>query len=387
MLPLRYTVRNVTVRLGSTLLTVLGIALTVAVFAGIIALRTGFASVYQERGAEDVAIYLRPGAGSEGESALRRFEVDDLLKSRPEIARDADGVPMAAVETFLAVYMEKRDGGLTNVPLRGIQPMSLQILGDDVRLVAGRMLAFGTDEVVVGRPLTERMDNTAIGDVITLNTTPFKVVGVFECAGPQGGEVWGDVDRMVEALDRPFYQRVVAQLVPGTDVEAVKEELERGKQVNAKVQTERAYLSSQTSELGGALAFLAAFLTVIMGASAVLGAMNTMLASVAARTHEVGVLLAIGYGRGSIFLAFLLESALIGLLGGALGVLLTLPFDGLQTGMMNFQTFTDVSLAFTVTPGLVATSFGLAFVVGLVGGTLPAARAARLKPVDALRVQ
>jgi len=387
MLPLRYTVRNVTVRLGSTLLTMLGIALTVAVFAGILALRDGFASVYRERGSEDVAIYLRPGATSEGESALRRSEVDTLLKERPEIARDEDGVPKAAVETFLAVYLEKRGSGLTNVPLRGIQPMSLEILGDDWRVVEGRMLRFGTDEVVVGRPLTERMEDTDVGDVITLNTTPFRVVGVFECAGPQGGEVWGDVDRMMEALDRPFYQRVVAELTPGTDIEAVKEELESGKKVTAKVQTEREYLSQQTGILGGILAFLATFLTVVMGASAVLGAMNTMLAAVAARTHEVGVLLAIGYGRGSILLAFLLESALIGVLGGALGVLITLPFDGLQTGMMNFQTFTDVSLAFSVTPRLVGLSFGLAFVLGLAGGALPAARAARLQPVEALRTQ
>jgi ABC-type lipoprotein release transport system permease subunit len=229
------------------------------------------------------------------------------------------------------------------------------------------------------------MKNSHVGETLTLNVTPFKVVGVYEHDGAQAGEVWGDVERMMDALERPFFQRVVARVKPGTDFAALAEELESDERAPARVQSEREYLAAQTGFLGEVLGFLAAFLSIIMGVSAVLGAMNTMLASVAARTHEIGVLLALGYGRGSIFFTFLLESALIGLLGGLVGLLITLPFDGLETGLANWNTFTDVSFAFIVTPKLVVASVGMAFTLGLVGGTLPAWRAARLEPVEAFR--
>jgi putative ABC transport system permease protein len=386
LLPLRYSLRNVAVRRASALLTMLGIALTVAVFAGVLALREGFQSLYRSRGDPDIAIYMRPGASSEGESVIRREDAEVLVKSRPEVAKDAGGRPLAAAETYLAVYLEKKGGGgLTNVPLRGIQPMSLELMDDHVELVAGRWLEFGSDEVVVGEPLLERMEGAQIGDTITLNITPFKVVGVFHHDGAQAGEIWGDVERMMEALDRPFYQRVVARVVPGTDFAALAEEMEGDVRVPSKVQAEPAYLAAQTTFLSGTLNFLAYFLTIVMGASAVLGAVNTMLASVAARTHEIGVLMAVGYRRFAVFLTFLFEAALIGLLGGAAGVLMVLPFDGLQTGLTNFNTFTDVSFAFEVSPSLIGTAFGLSFVLGLVGGTLPAWRASRLVPVEALR--
>lgn len=385
MLPLRYSLGNVVVRRSSAFFTMLGIALTVAVFAGVISLRDGFRSVYETHGADDVLVYLRPGAKSEGESVVRREDAEILIKERPEILRDEQGRPLAAAETFLAIYMQTVDGGTSNVPIRGIQPASLAIMGDDVRLLEGRWPAWSSDEVVVGKPLTRRMQGAQVGDTLMLNLTPFRVVGVYEQDGAQGGEVWGDAERLMEALDRSFFQRVVARVKSGTDVEQVRRELADAKRATSSVFTEREYLAAQTTALATQLEFLAFFLTLIMGASAVLGAMNTMLAAVAARTHEVGVLLALGYGRFAIFATFLLESAVMGLLGGLAGVALTLPFDGRGTGLMNFNTFTDVSFAFRVTPSLMLTATALAFVLGLVGGALPAWRASRLVPVEALR--
>ena len=386
-LPLQYSLRNLAVRRSSALFTALGVAMTVAVFAGVIALREGFEQIYEVRGRDDIAIYLRTGAQSEGESGIPRDQVNIVVKERPEIARNAAGQPLASAETFLAVYMEQVIGGMTNVPLRGIQPMTLELHGDALRLAAGRWMEFGTDEVVVGRPLSERMQDCALGDTLVLNMTPFKVVGVFEHDGAEGGEVWGDVDRFMAALERPMFQRVVARVTPETDMEAVAAELKNDARTPLKFISEREYLAQQTTFLGGTLQFLALMLTVIMGIAAVLGSMNTMLASVSARTHEIGVLLAIGYRRFSIFLAFLFESLLIGIVGGALGLLFVLPFDGMETGMMNWNTFTDVSFAFTLTPDLVVTSFVLAVVLGLVGGTWPAARAAGLEPVEAFRAR
>jgi ABC-type antimicrobial peptide transport system permease subunit len=380
-----YTTRNIVVRRSSAILTALGIAMTVAVFAGVLALNDGFEQLYRTRGHADRAIYMRPGATSEGESGITREQTEILVKERPEIARDAEGRPLAAAETYLAVYMDQLSGGKTNVPLRGIQPMSLALRGDDVKIVAGRWMTFGTDEVVVGKPLTTTRRNCDLGETLQLNTVPFKVVGVMESASSEGGEVWGDVERMMEALQRPAFQRVVAQVKPGTDLPELSKQLEHDPRTPMQVQSEQEYLAKQTQANGVMLQFLAIFLTIIMGIAAVLGAINTMLASVASRTHEIGVLLAVGYRRRSIFLAFVLESALIGLLGGILGLLIALPFNGMQFGMSNWMTFTDVSFGFRFTPALALKSFALAFALGVIGGTLPALRAAMLKPVEAFR--
>jgi len=384
-LPLAYTFRNVVVRRSSAALTAFGIAMTVAVFAGVLSLRAGFEQLYKPRGDANIAVYMRPGAVSEGESALPREQTDILIKERPEIDRDDKGHPLAAAEIFLAVYMEKLGGGTTNTPLRGVQPASITLQGERLQLVEGRWMEFGTNEVVVGKPLVSRMKGCQLGGTLMLNMTPFQVVGVFEHPGAEGGEIWGDADRFLDALDRTLFSRVVARVAPGTDFKALTATMEHDERAPTQVLSEPDYLSKQTEMSGGMLAFLAGLLTIIMGAAAVLGSINTMLASVAARTHEVGVLLAIGYSRFSIFLTFLFESALIGLIGGALGLLLALPFDGLETGMANWNTFTDVSFAFQLTPELALTSFILAFVLGLIGGTLPALRAASLKPVEAFR--
>ncbi|HTE06356.1 MAG TPA: ABC transporter permease, partial [Planctomycetota bacterium] len=320
-----------------------------------------------------------------GESGLQREKVDILVKERPEIARDAEGRPVAAGETFLAMFLEKLDGGKTNVPLRGIQPMSIPLRGDALRLVEGRWLEFGSDELVVGRRLVTRMKDCQVGQTLVLNLTPFRVVGVMDSEAADAGEIWGDADRMMEAMQRPSFQRVIARVVPGTDFAALSAQLEHDVRTPVSVSSEREYLGKQTTATGGMLQILALILTVIMGIAAVLGSVNTMLASVSSRTHEIGVLLAIGYSRLSIFTAFLVESALIGLIGGALGLLIALPFDGIETGMANWNTFTDVSFAFTLTPALALQSFVLAFALGLLGGALPALRAARLRPVEALR--
>ena len=384
-LPLIYTFRNVAVRRSSAALTAFGIAMTVAVFAGVLSLNAGFEQLYKPRGDANIAIYMRPGAASEGESAVPREQTEILIKERPEIERDKDGQPLAAAELFLAVYMDKLDGGMTNTPLRGIRPASIALHGDRLKLAEGRWPHFGSDEIVVGKPLVTRMKNCRVGDTLQINMTPFKVVGVFEHPGAEGGEIWGDVDRFLDALDRTLFSRVVARIAPGTDIKALSEQLEHDARVPVQVMSEAEYLAKQTEFSGQMLQFLAVLLSIIMGAAAVLGSINTMLASVAARTHEVGVLRAIGYSRFSIFFTFLFESALIGLIGGALGLLIALPFDGLETGMANWNTFTDVSFAFRLTPQLAGEAFILAFALGLIGGTLPALRAASLKPVDAFR--
>ncbi len=385
--PLSYNLRSLIVRRGPTLLTVLGIAATVATVAGVLALQQGFATLYADNGRADLAVVLRPGATSEGVSSFTRESALRIAKSTPEFAVDENGAPLASLECFLAVRRFRVDGGETNVPLRGVQPQTFGLRGDGLRIAEGRNFVAGTDEVIVGQSITGRITNCRVGDVLTINVTPFRVVGVFECDGPFESEIWGDFDRMLSALERFGPNRVLGRLVEGADVEAMDERMRASPDTPAAVTTELDYLSAQTEVLSAVLVFLGGFLGLIMGVAAVFTATNTMLSAIASRTHEIGILLASGFRPLAIFLSFLFEAVLLGLLGGVVGALLVLPLNGIQTGTTNFQTFTEVAFGFRITPSVLVTAIVFSLVLGVLGGTLPALRAARMTPTEALRRQ
>ena len=384
-LPTGYTTRNLLRRRSQVLFTALGIGFTTAVLCGVLSLRNGFEQLFRPLGADEVAVYLRIGATSEGDSGIPRESARIIIKERPEILRDAAGRPLAAAECFLAMYMEKINGGLVNAPLRGIEAASLTLHPTPPQLIEGRWPDWGSDEVVVGRPLVNRMKNCALGDTLTLNTTPFDVVGVYEFDSSQGSEIWGPVDRMLEALDRPVYSRVIARVPLDLDYEQATLELEQDPRLNFSITRQSEYLATQTTGLSTSLLVLSVFLTFIMGSAAVIGTMNTMLATVATRTHEIGILLAIGYSRIEVFLAFLLESAQVGLIGGAMGLLMVIPLHGVETGASNFNTFTDISFSFRLSPTIAITAVGLSFLLGIIGGAIPAWIAANRQVVDAIR--
>lgn len=469
--PLSYNLRSLFVRKSATLLTVFGIGATVAIVSGVVALIAGFRSMFTAGGREDVAVFLRPGANSEGDSQFSRDRGLKLIKSVPEIEVGPNG-PLASMEAYLAVLLAPTRGGVTNVPLRGVQPATFEIRGGELTIVEGRNFTPGNDELIVGRRLVDRVANCGIDDVIVLNKTPFRVVGVFDHPGQFGGEIWGDLDRLLTTMGRYGPNRVIAQLEPGTvigapdpaaqqfevpengiaaileeytpDAETARDTVRRmlgsdswvalvdltageieaklalpsgggeaapeisafvqeaakrlepvpgsmaarlleDHEVPAKVYSERQFQASQTVMLTGMLGFLAAALGLIMGTAAVFTAANTMLSALAARAHEIGILLAIGYRPIPIFCAFMFEALVLGLIGGLAGCVLSLPFNGVRAGTMNFQTFTEMSFAFRVTPIVLGIAIAFALMLGLLGGAWPAWRAARMKPTVALR--
>lgn len=385
MPPLSYHLRSLFVRGTSTLLTTISIGATVAVIAGVMALERGFANLYEVGGRPDIAVFMRPGANAEGESVVPRVRADIVIKESPEIARDAAGHPLAGAELYLAVRLFKVDGGETNVPLRGVQDASFTLAGDDLRITGGRRFAAGTDEVVVGAGLLGRIRDCQVGDTLMINTTPFKVVGTFDYDGPFRSEIWGDLDRFQAALERKNASRVIARLRPDADVEALAARLESDKRTPAKVLLETEYLAAQTQAVSGMLTALSLFLGLIMGTAAVFTGTNTMLAALAARTHEIGVLVALGFRPLGVFLGFLLEAVALGLMGGLAGCLMVLPLHGVETGTTNFQTFTEVAFAFRVTPDLLASAVVIAMALGMIGGLYPAWKAAHQAPTMSLR--
>lgn len=385
LVPFSYNTRSLFVRRSATLLTVLGIGATVAVLAGVLALQQGFQTLFTEHGRDDVIVFMRQGSTNEGDSVFTLERAQILMKTVPEIAVGADGQPLASGESYLAVRRNKLDGGETNVAVRGVQPKTFDILGSDLRISSGRRFTPGTDEVIVGRNLVGRMQDCEEGDVIHFNTTPFKVVGIFDHDGPFASEIWGDRDRISEALERPIFNRIIAKLKDGTNLEEFKKRMEEDAQVPSKVVTEREYLGSQTVMLSSVLGVLGYTLAVIMGVAAVFTATNTMLAALAARTREIGILLALGFRPFAIFASFMFEALLLGLIGGLVGCVMALPINGVKTGTVNWQTFTDVAFAFKLTPYVLGNAVVFALVLGLLGGAWPALRAARMPPTHAMR--
>ena len=403
LVPITYNLRSVFVRKSATLLTVLGIGATVAVLSGVLALQAGFQTMFTAGGRDDVAVFLRPGATNEGDSQFSRDRGLKLEKSVAEIEVGEHG-PIASMEAYLAVLLPRTSGGVTNVPLRGVQPMSFEIRKGELEIVEGRSFTPGADEVIVGSRIADRIQNCRIGDTIELNLSPFRVVGMFEHEGQFGGEIWGDLDRFLATMDRYGPNRVIAKLKPGTEVgapdpmESFKSEepilpvpgsladrMRQDREVPAKVMTEKQYQASQTVFLSGALIGLGAILAIIMGLGAIFTATNTMLSAISARTREIGILRAMGYRPIPIFLSFMLEALVLGLVGGLLGCLLAMPFNGIKTGTMNFQTFTEMAFAFRVTPGILIVAVLFSLILGLIGGAWPAFRAARMKPTAAMR--
>lgn len=384
LVPLSYNLRSLWVRKSSTFLTVLGLGATVAIVSAVLALQQGFQTMFTAGGREDLAVFLRPGATGEGDSIFRRDLGDRLVKTLPEI-EVGEGGPLASMECYLAVLARRMDGGETNVPLRGVQPATFRLRADELRIVAGRNFAPGSDEVIIGKNLVGRIQNTALDDVIVLNTTPFRVVGHFDGPGASNSEIWGDLERFLPTLGRYGPNRILAKVRAGTDIAELSKRLEDDKEVPAKAQSEREYLASQTKVFSAALVGLGIVLGLIMGVGAIFAATNTMLASVASRTSEIGILLSMGYRPIPIFLSFQFEALVLGLLGGLVGCLLALPFNGIETGAMNWQTFTEFAFAFRVTPLVLVAAVTFALGLGLVGGAWPAWRAARMKPTEALR--
>jgi len=402
-LPISYNIRNLIVRWKVTLLAIGGIALVVAVMLVLVAMSTGFRTALRATGSPDNAIVIQRGQNSELTSGFTRDNANMIMVDS-RVARDDQGKPLASPEIMIVNNMPRRqDGSSVNVVVRGVTQQAFKVRSI-VKIVEGRNFTPGSDEVIVGKRLVGRIEHCQLGDVIEINTSPFRVVGVFEHEGSFGGEIWGDLDRLLAVLDRYGPNRVLAQLKPGVVLGApdpmlafqkqdpvepepgtLAARLLEDREVPAKVMTEKQYLNAQTAFLSFTLLGLVGALGLIMGLAAVFSATNTMLSAVAARTAEIGILLSMGFRRIPIFLSFLLESLLLGLLGGLAGCVMALPFNGIDTGTMNFQTFTELQFAFRVTPTVLTTAVVFALVLGLLGGALPAWRAARMTPTDALR--
>jgi ABC-type lipoprotein release transport system permease subunit len=385
-LPLLYNLRSVRVRWRVTLLAVLGIALVVAVCAVLMATAEGFATALRSTGRSDNAIVVQRGSPSELMSHVPLEERNVILLDE-RLARGVDGQVLASWERVLVLSLRRRsDGRRTNVLLRAVPPAAFQVRGE-IRLVAGRRFTPGLPELIVGRRIQDRVRGAGLGSTLRYGGVDFGIVGVFESAGAAfESEVWGDSDTLSGLFhSAPGSNSLVARMKDPSQIPALDHWLKTQPQMQLRAVSERQYYEDQSGPVVIPLETLAALVALIMGVGAVFGAMNTMYAIVAARTREIGTLRALGFSRGTILLSFVLESALLALVGGAAGCLLASVVQGQATGASNLQSLSGVAFAFRVTPGIVSAGLLFALAMGVVGGLLPALRAARLPIAAAIR--
>ncbi len=380
-----YSLHNLLARRLTTALTAGGMALVVFVFAAALMLAEGLHSTLVQTGTPGNAVVLRKGSKSEIESVVERSAAS-LVETRPEIARAGDGTPLAAREVVVLINLAKRGTGqASNVVLRGIGEKSLT-LRPQVRLTSGRMPHFGSSEIVAGEGVARRFKGAGLGETLRFGLREWTVVGIFD-AGATGfnSEIWGDVDQFMSAFRRGAYSLILAKLARQDDLAAFRQGLETDPRLQLDVKAETVFYAEQSEMMATFLRILGVSLTAIFSIGAMIGAMITMHAAVAGRTGEIGTLRALGFPRRSILWAFVLEALLLGLLGGSAGLVAASGLQFFTISTMNFQTFAELAFGFSLTPGIVLASLGFGLGMGLLGGLIPALRAARIKIVDALR--
>lgn len=380
-----YNLRTIPERKGSALTTVAGIAGVVLVLVGVLAIAAGFRKALASTGSKDVAIVLRAGADTEMNSGITR-EDTPLIADAPGVARGASG-PLTSAELFVVINLPKRSTGTdANVPLRGVSASSYEVRGN-IQIVAGRKFETGKNEIIVGTGAARAFAGLDLGQEIQIGTTKWKVVGLFTAGGGSAeSEIWSDADVLMPAYNRDGFQSVYARLSSPAAFTQFKDALTTNPQLKVKVVTVADFFAEQSTMVSEFITTIGVSIAAMMAVGALFAALNTMYGAVAARTREIATLRALGYGAGPIVTSVLAESVAIALVGGALGAAAAwLAFDGYQASTINWQSFSQVTFAFAVTPALLVTAIVWATFLGLLGGFFPAIRAARLPIAAGLR--
>jgi ABC-type antimicrobial peptide transport system permease subunit len=383
-LPLKYNLGNLAARKMSNAMTIFGIGIVIAVMVSMMALYAGVETALVSSGSAENVMVLREGALTEATSWVDKDKFR-IIRALPGIAAGPGGAPLVSPELLVLFKLAKKDDPKgSNVNVRGVTPAAFAIR-PHIRLVEGRMFRRGVAEVIVSRRARRRFVGLDIGQSFRVGTGRWTVVGVFDAQGTSfDSEIWADADYLGLAQRREQVSTVIIRPQSAAAAAEIKSVVESDNRLKLKVKTEKAYYDEQTVGLIG-IKILVRFVTFFMVIGAALGTMNAMFSSVDARKRELATLRALGFRRRSILLAVVIESSLISLSGGLVGLLLALPINGISTGTTNFQTFSEVAFSFRISPEVVMFALGLSLFAGVMGGLIPAVRAARLPITTALR--
>jgi len=384
-IPVGYIARNLVARRLTTTLTAGGMALVVYVFATVLMLSAGLEKTLVATGQDDNVVVIRRSSQTEVQSGIARAQAE-VVETLPQIALTGDGRPLISKEPVVLINLAKRSSGKpANVVIRGVTPAGLT-LRPQVKLVEGRMFRPGTAEIIAGRSVADGFQGAGLGETLRFASRDWKIVGVFDAGHTAfDSEIWGDAEQMLQAFRRTGFSSLLFRLNDPDDFDAVKSAIENDPRLTLEAKREKRFYAEQSAALSKFIRYLGTSISIIFSIGAVIGAAITMYASVASRTGEIGTLRALGFSRAAILTAFLGEALLLGLLGGLAGLAAASTMQALSISTTNFQTFAEIAFSFTLTPGIVVASLIFALAMGFIGGFLPAARAARMKIVDALR--
>lgn len=373
-------------RLGSVAAAVFGIAGVVGVLIGVLSIAQGFRAALETAGSDDMAIVLRSGSTSEMVSGLSRDDVL-VIADTSGVARNTDGA-LTSAELFVIIDLPKRTTNTTaNVPLRGVGQQAFDVRGD-VEVVEGRMFEWGRNEVIVGVGAAQEFAGLDLGSSIEVASDNWEIVGLFAAdGGISESEIWTDARILQSAYRRgDSYQSVYTRLTAPEAFTGFKDELDTDPRVNLAVSRSTDYYSEQSTLVTNLIRVVGFLIAGLMALGAVFGAVNTMYSAVSARTREIATLRALGFKNGPVMISVMFESLLLALLGSIVGgAAAWFIFDGTRAATMNWQSFSQVTFAFRVTPQLLVMGAIGASLIGLIGGIFPAIRAARLPIATGLR--
>ena len=385
-IPLAYNLRSARVRWASSLVAVVGIAGTVAVFVAMLALARGFRATVASSGLPQNVIVQRAGADTEMTSTLTIADVR-VIEDAPQVAkRGSESLVSPEVVVIAALPLRGTDSD-ANVQMRGVLPR-VRAIRDHIRIAQGRFFQPGLYEIVVGTNAARAYEGLDLGATVRIGPGSWRVVGILDAGGSAfDSEIWADADVLNGNYQRPpgIFQSATARLRSSDEFDAFKASLERDPRLKVNAIREPAYYERQSQTMTTLITVLGGLVAVVMGLGAVIGALNTMYSAVAERSREIAVLRALGFGRGSVVLSFVVEAVCIAVVGGIIGCIVVLPVNGVTTGTMNWQTFSHLSFAFRITSDLLVLGLGFALVMGVLGGLPPAIRASRANVATTLR--
>ena len=384
-IPIQYNIRNLKLRKSATVMTALGIALTVTTAIFIMALLAGLNAAFRGSGNPLNILALRKGATAE--LAAGGVSRDDLpiMKELQGVAHDPQGQPMVSGEDLFVIVLPRSDGtGDTNVTVRFMTPMGIE-MRPEVKLAAGHWFTPGQHEIVVSNSIHKRFAQANIGDQMLIGKGNWTVVGIFDSGGSaHDSEIWGDINQLAADYDRVTYNSVLMRATDPVAADALKNRVSDDQRLKLAGMLETDYWAKQTSS-GAPIKFVGTIVAIIMAIGSCFAAMNTMYAAVAYRSREIATLRVIGFSRPSILTSFVFESVMLSLLGAALGIILMLPMNGMTTGTNNPVTFSEAVFSLRMTPAVLGSAVLFAVVMGLLGGIAPAWHAARREILASLR--
>jgi putative ABC transport system permease protein len=387
MIPIRYNLRNLAVRRATTLATALGVGLVVFVLAAALMLTEGLERTLSRSGHADHAIVMRKGSDNELSSSVADNQVGQIA-SAPGVKKGADGRPIAFGDVVAVIFVDLVGGkGKSNLTIRGVSSDGIAFR-PEVKIVEGTMPRPGTEEVMIGRKIGGRFENVDLGGSIELRKNRnAKVVGVFEAGGSSyESEIWGDKDYVGQAFGREgMVSAVRVQLDSPAVFDGFAAAVEQDKRLGLDAVPEIEFYEKASESTSQFITALGIIIAVFFSVGAMIGAMITMYGTVANRKSEIGVLRALGFSRTVILVSFLFESVLLALLGGLLGSVAALALGMVKFSMMNFQTFSEIVFEFQPTVEILVTALVFGGMMGVLGGFLPAIRAARTAPIEAMR--